>query len=232
MELKQQQIDILTLFPEFFDMFTKTSILGRAVAEENVAIHVHNIRDFTTNKHLKVDDYPYGGGAGLVLMVEPVYHALNHCVSQNYSAEIPEIIMMTPQGEPFTHEIAAELSQKDQLIFLCGHYEGFDERIREHLVTRELSLGDFVMTGGEIAAMAMIDASVRLREGVIKASSIDNDSFAQGLLEYPHYTRPQNFNGWEVPEVLLSGHHEKIAAWRQEQSEKRTAERRPDLLKK
>lgn len=230
-EITKQHIDVLTLFPDFFTPFLKTSIIGRTVTEEKVAIHVHDIRDFTANKHLKVDDYPYGGGAGLVLMVQPIYDALAHCIQQPYSSEYPEIIMLTPQGEPFTHQIAEELSQKEQLIFLCGHYEGFDERVREHLVTRELSLGDFVMTGGEIPAMAMIDASVRLQAGVIKKDSIDDDSFANGMLEYPHYTRPQNFNGWTVPEVLLSGNHERIAKWRQEKSVEKTKQRRPDLLK-
>lgn len=230
--MEKQYIDILTLFPDFFGPFLETSIIGRAIKEDKVTMHIHDIRDFATNKHAKVDDYPYGGGAGLVLMIQPIYDALTHCVNQNYSSETPEIIMLTPQGEPFTQKIAEELSTKEQLIFLCGHYEGFDERVRDHLVTRELSLGDFVMTGGEIPAMAMIDASVRLRDGVIKKASIEDDSFSNGVLEYPHYTRPQIFHGWQVPSVLTSGDHQKIAQWREEQSQKRTKERRPDLIKK
>jgi tRNA (guanine37-N1)-methyltransferase len=228
----KQYIDILTLFPDMFVPFLTTSIIGRAIASDNIAVQLRNIRDFSTNKHDKVDDYPYGGGSGLVLMIQPIYDAIAASVAASKSEERPEIIMLTPQGEPFSHPIAQELATKQHLIFLCGHYEGFDERIREHLVTRELSLGDFVMTGGEIPAMAMIDASVRLRAGVIKPDSIADDSFATNMLEYPQYTRPQSFNGWDVPEVLLSGNHKEIANWRQNEQRRRTAARRPDLLTK
>jgi len=228
----RQYIDVLTLFPEMFTPFLETSIIGRAAQTGNIDVNVQNIRDFATNKHAKVDDYPYGGGAGLVLMVQPIYDAITTTLSQSKSSTKPEVIMLTPQGTPFCHEIAQELAHTEHLIFLCGHYEGFDERIREHLVTRELSLGDFVMTGGEVAAMAMIDASVRLRPGVIKESSITDDSFANNMLEYPQYTRPQSFNGWDVPAVLTSGNHQAIADWRQEQQRVRTQARRPDLLKK
>jgi len=226
------KIDILTLFPELFAPFLSTSIIGRAIADEHVAINVRNIRDFAKNKHQKVDDYPYGGGAGLVLMVQPIFDAINASIEEDQAGVQPEVIMLSPQGEPFSHAIADELAGKEHLIFLCGHYEGFDERVREHLVTRELSLGDFVMTGGEIPSMAMIDATVRLMPGVIKAESIADDSFASNMLEYPHYTRPQSFNGWDVPAVLTSGNHAEIARWRTEMQQIRTATRRPDLLKK
>lgn len=229
---KALHIDVLTLFPEMFPGVLNTSILGRAKKDGKVTVDLHNFRDFSTNPHHKVDDYPYGGGSGLVLAVQPIYDALQYCVNREERREQAEIIMLTPQGTPFTHSIAEELSQKKHLIFLCGHYEGFDERIREHLVTRELSLGDFVLTGGEIASMAMIDATVRLLPEVIQKASHEDDSFANGMLEYPHYTRPQSFNGWEVPEVLVNGNHKLIEEWRNAESLKRTKARRPDLLRK
>lgn len=229
---KALHIDVLTLFPEMFPGVLNTSILGRAKKDGKVTVDLHNFRDFSTNPHHKVDDYPYGGGAGLVLAVQPIYDALQYCVNREERRGQAEIIMLTPQGTPFTHSIAEELSQKTHLIFLCGHYEGFDERIREHLVTRELSLGDFVLTGGEIASMAMIDATVRLLPEVIQKASHEDDSFANGMLEYPHYTRPQSFNGWEVPEVLVNGNHKLIEEWRNAESLKRTKARRPDLLRK
>jgi len=232
MNISKQYIDVLTLFPNMFDAFLTTSIIGRAIADEHVSVTVRNIRDFAQNKHKKVDDYPYGGGAGLVLKVQPIYDAVMASVAASMSTQRPEIIMLTPQGTSFSHNIAAELAVKEHLIFLCGHYEGFDERIREHVVTRELSLGDFVLTGGEIPSMAMIDATVRLRPGVIKESSIRDDSFANNMLEYPQYTRPQSFNGWDVPAVLTNGNHAEIAKWRQTEQKKRTLIRRPDLLKK
>ncbi|MGL5041649.1 MAG: tRNA (guanosine(37)-N1)-methyltransferase TrmD [Culicoidibacterales bacterium] len=227
---KKLHIDVLTLFPGMFEQVLNTSILGRAKEDGKFSVSLHNFRDFSLNPHKKVDDYPYGGGAGLVLTVQPIFDALEHVLAQKETT--PPIIMLTPQGEPFTHEIALQLAKEEHLVFICGHYEGFDERVREHLVTRELSLGDFVLTGGEIASMAMIDATVRLRPDVILQQSHEDDSFANGLLEYPHYTRPQNFNGWEVPEVLTSGHHERISKWRQQESMDRTRKRRPDLLDK
>ncbi|GBU10460.1 tRNA m(1)G37 methyltransferase [Erysipelotrichaceae bacterium] len=226
------KIDILTLFPEMFGQVFSHSIIGRACDAQKVEIAYHDFRAFSENKHKNVDDYPYGGGAGLVLTVQPIFSALANCVEQSdVLAEKREIIMMTPQGEQFSHKIALELAQKEHLVFVCGHYEGFDERIREHLVTRELSLGDFVLTGGEMASMAMIDATVRLMPDVIQKQSHEDDSFATGLLEYPQYTRPRVFNGWEVPQILLSGHHLQIDTWRKEQSLIRTKKRRPDLLK-
>lgn len=224
-------IDILSLFPEMFTTVFNTSILGRATTNGQVSIDVHNFRTFAQNKHHKVDDYPYGGGAGLVLMVQPLHDAIKYCLEQyTLKTQPSKVIMLTPQGKPFTHKIAQSLAKADHLIFLCGHYEGFDERIREHLVTDELSLGDFVMTGGEIAAMAMIDATVRLLPGVIEVQSHEDDSFSRGLLEYPHYTRPSEFNGWKVPDVLLSGNHQNIADWREQKQLERTKTRRPDLL--
>lgn len=235
------KIEVLTLFPEMFDGVFGQSIIAKARERGLVHIHLHNFRDFSTSKHGTVDDYPYGGGGGMVLQVEPIYLALQHlfggepmfaewlkCERENRR---PRVILTTPQGERFDQAKAQELSREDHLIFICGHYEGYDERIREHLVTDELSLGDFVLTGGEIAAMAMIDSIVRLRKGVLgNNQSALTDSFYNGLLEYPQYTRPASFHGWEVPPVLLSGHHQHIEAWRKKQSLLRTYLRRPDLL--
>lgn len=227
------RIDVLSLFPEMFRDVFNHSIIKRAQEQESVSIYCHDFRQFSVNKHQKVDDTPYGGGAGMLLSIQPIYDALEFYKNEtNFREETGEIIMLTPQGEPFSQKIAQELSQKKQLIFLCGHYEGFDERIREHLVTRELSLGDFVLTGGELAAMTMIDATVRLLPEVIQKASHEGDSFSEGLLEYPQYTKPRTFNGWDVPEVLLSGNHQKIAQWRKQQSIERTIKRRPDLIQK
>ena len=225
------KIDILTLFPELFETFFTTSIIGRATAEEKVKLATVNFRDYSKNKHHKVDDYPYGGGQGMLLTPEPIFDAVAH-ISANISQEIKSrIILLCPQGERFTQKRAEELAQDEHLVFICGHYEGFDERIRQHLATDELSLGDFVLTGGETAAMVMIDAIVRLVPGILpKASSHEEDSFSSGLLEFPQYTRPENFRGLKVPEVLLSGHHAKVDEWRRRESLTRTLERRPDLL--
>jgi tRNA (guanine37-N1)-methyltransferase len=192
-----------------------------------VSLQAVNFRDYSKNKHHKVDDYPYGGGQGMLLTPEPIFDAVTD-ISSNSK---PRVILLCPQGERFTQKKAEELVKDEHLVFICGHYEGFDERIREHLVTDELSLGDFVLTGGETAAMVMIDAVVRLLPGALpKASSHEDDSFSNGLLEFPQYTRPEDFRGMKVPDVLLSGNHAKIAEWRREQSLKRTLERRPDLL--
>jgi len=221
------KIDILTLFPEMFEAFFATSIIGRATSEERVALQAVNFRNYSKNKHHKVDDYPYGGGQGMLLAPEPIFDAVADIVKDAK----PRIILLCPQGERFTQKKAEELANDEHLIFICGHYEGFDERIREHLVTDELSLGDFILTGGETAAMVMVDAVVRLLPGALsKASSHEDDSFSSGLLEFPQYTRPEDFRGMKVPDVLLSGHHAKIEQWRREQSLKRTLERRPDLL--
>jgi len=221
------KIDILTLFPEMFESFFTTSIIGRAQAEGKVNLRTINFRDYSKNKHHKVDDYPYGGGQGMLLTPQPIFDAV-----ADISGEIkPRIILLCPQGERFTQKKAEELAQDEHLVFICGHYEGFDERIRQHLATDEISLGDFVLTGGETAAQVMIDAIVRLLPGALpKASSHEDDSFSSGLLEFPQYTRPEDFRGMKVPDVLLSGNHANIAKWRREESLKRTLTRRPDLL--
>ena len=221
------KINILTLFPEMFEPFFTTSIIGRASSLGRVRMQAVNFRDYAKNKHHKVDDYPYGGGQGMLLAAEPIFDAANDIASGSN----PRVILLCPQGERFTQKRASELSKDEHLIFICGHYEGFDERIRTHLATDELSLGDFVLTGGETAAMVMIDAIVRLLPGVLpKASSHEDDSFSSGLLEFPQYTRPEDFRGMRVPEVLLSGNHAKIAEWRRLKSLERTLKRRPDLL--
>lgn len=223
------KIDVLTLFPEMFSGVFNDSILKRAQERGAVQLNTVNFRDFSTNKHKKVDDYPYGGGAGMLLAPQPIFDAVES-VCQNTMSK-PRIILMCPQGERFTQAKAEELAKAEHLIFICGHYEGFDERIREHLVTDELSLGDYVLTGGELAAMVMTDAVVRLLPDVLgKQESHENDSFSTGLLEFPQYTRPVDFRGMTVPSVLTSGNHKEIEKWRHEQSLYRTYTRRPDLL--
>lgn len=223
------KIDILSLFPQMFQGVLSESILGKAAENGIVSYSITNFRDFTENKHRKVDDYPFGGGAGMVLMPQPIFDALAS-VRQS-EAEKPRIILTSPQGKPFQQADAVALSSESHLVFICGHYEGFDERIAEHLVTDEYSIGDFVMTGGELAAMAMIDSIVRLLPGVLgNETSAVTDSFSDGLLEHPHYTRPADFRGMTVPNVLLSGNHEDIRQWRHKESLRRTWERRPDLL--
>ncbi|ASF39443.1 tRNA (guanosine(37)-N1)-methyltransferase TrmD [Halobacillus halophilus] len=222
-------IDILTLFPEMFEGVLNTSIMKRAQDREAFSYQYVNFREFTVNKHNKVDDYPYGGGAGLVLTPQPVFDAVNH-IKANVSNK-PRVILMCPQGEPFSQEKAEELSEEEHLVFICGHYEGYDERIRKELVTDEISIGDYVLTGGELGAMVVMDSVVRLLPGVLgNEQSAPEDSFSNGLLEHPHYTRPADFRGEKVPEVLLSGNHAKIDEWRHYQSLRRTYERRPDLL--
>ena len=222
------RIDVLTLFPAMFEGVLNESIMARALKNKIAEINVIDFREFSTDKHSKVDDYPFGGGAGMVLQVQPVHDALKSI--EGYEKALK--ILMTPQGEPFKQEKAYQLSSVDHLIILCGHYEGYDERIR-HYFDEEISIGDFVLTGGEIAAMAIIDSVVRVVDGTIgKAESHHNDSFNNMLLEHPHYTRPRIYEGMEVPEVLLNGHHQKINEWRHEMSLKRTKERRPDLYKK
>lgn len=223
------KIDILTLFPEMFRGVMESSIMKKAQENQAFTYQTIDFRQYTTNKHQKVDDYPYGGGAGMVLMPQPIFSAVD-AIKQNESKP-PRIVLMCPQGERFTQRKAEELAKEDHLIFICGHYEGYDERIREQLVTDEISIGDFVLTGGELGAMVVIDSVVRLLPSALgNQQSAREDSFSTGLLEHPHYTRPAVFQGMEVPEILRSGHHEKIEKWRKQQSLKRTLERRPDLL--
>lgn len=220
---------ILTLFPDMINDGLNTSILGRAMQKGLICFEAVNIRDYTQDKHNRVDDYPYGGGAGLVMQGQPIYDAYQSLMPK---AEGARVVFMTPQGRPFTQRIAEELAQEENLVFLCGHYEGIDERLIEEIVTDEISLGDFVLTGGELAAITIIDAVSRLVPGVLgKEESFEDESFSDGLLEYPQYTRPPVFMGREVPEVLLSGHHGNVAKWRREQALLRTAKKRPDLLK-
>ncbi len=223
------KIDVLTLFPEMFTGVFGSSILGKAAAKGIVELNAVNFRNYSTSKHGTVDDTPYGGGGGMVLKPDPIFAAVEDLVS--HQAAKPRIILMCPQGETFTQKKAEELSQEQHLIFICGHYEGYDERIREHLVTDELSIGDYVLTGGELPAMTVVDSVVRLLPGVLgNEMSAVTDSFSTGLLEYPHYTRPAEFRGLKVPDVLLSGHHGNVEKWRREQSLLRTLQRRPDLL--
>ena len=228
-------IDILTLFPQMFDSPFSASILKRAIDRNLVSISLHNIRDHTHDKHHTVDDYAYGGGSGMILKPEPIFETVESIKSgyANQESSQSPVILLTPQGRCFSQEIAYELSQCGHLILICGRYEGVDERVREHLVTDEISIGDYVLSGGEIAAMVVVDAVVRLLPGVLgsEASAID-DSHATGLLEYPQYTRPAVYRGWSVPQVLLSGDHAQIAKWRREQAIQRTLERRPELLDK
>lgn len=207
-----------------------TSIIGRAIEAGLLEINAVNIRDYSTNKHMKVDDYPYGGGAGLVMQPEPVYRAYKDLENEKDMKKKPRVVYLTPQGTTFHQEMAKELAKEEELVFLCGHYEGIDERVLEEIVTDYVSIGDYVLTGGELPAMVMIDSISRLVPGVLhNDDSAGDESFENGLLEYPQYTRPPVFLDKEVPEVLLSGHHENIRKWRHEQSVKRTKERRPDL---
>ena len=224
-------IDVLTLFPELFEPFLASSIVGRAAGAGIVSVGCVNFRDFARDRHRSVDDRPYGGGPGMVLMCGPVFDALEHVEAQRDGE--PVRVLLTPQGERLKQSIVMKLASKPWVIILCGHYEGFDERIRTGIRVREISIGDFVLSGGEPAAMVLIDALVRLLPGALgDDQSAANDSFADGLLEYPQYTRPRAFGAMEVPEVLLSGDHGKIAAWRREQAIKRTLLRRPDLMDK
>jgi tRNA (guanine37-N1)-methyltransferase len=222
------QFDIITLFPEVFNPYFETSILKRAIQNQLLEIRLYNIRDWTTDKHHTTDDTPYGGGGGMVMKPEPVFAAVESVLGGR--RDFP-CILLTPQGKSYNHQIAKKLAGENRIALLCGHYEGIDERIREHLVTDEISIGDYVLTGGELAAMIVVDSVARFLHGVLgDPDGAEDDSFASGLLEYPHYTRPEDFRGWKVPEVLLSGNHKSIAQWRREQALKRTLLRRPDLL--
>ncbi|HWJ76589.1 MAG TPA: tRNA (guanosine(37)-N1)-methyltransferase TrmD [Niallia sp.] len=223
------KIDVLTLFPEMFEGVLHSSILKKAKEAEKVSYDVINFREYADNKHQTVDDYPYGGGAGMVLKPQPIFDAIADLESKNQTK--PRVVLMCPQGERYSQKKAEELAKEEHLIFICGHYEGYDERIREHLVTDEISIGDYVLTGGELGAMVVIDSVVRLLPGVLgKEASHVNDSFSTGLLEHPHYTRPADFRGMKVPDTLLSGNHAHIEKWRERESFRRTLERRPDLL--
>lgn len=225
------RMDVLTLFPAMFDAVFTASILGKAKEKGIVALQAVNFRDYANNKHHTVDDTPFGGGGGMVLKAEPIFAAVEALIIAE--APKPRVILLCPQGEPYTQRKAEELSRESHLIFICGHYEGFDERIREHLVTDEISIGDYVLTGGELAAMVVIDSVARLLPGVLgNELSAVTDSFSTGLLEYPHYTRPAQFRDWDVPDVLISGHHINVANWRRKQSLRRTWQRRPELLSK
>jgi tRNA (guanine37-N1)-methyltransferase len=222
-------IDILTLFPEMFPGVFQSSILNKAREKGKYSYNLVDFREYSDNKHAKVDDYPYGGGAGMVLQPQPVFDAVEAVTSTK--ATKPRIILMCPQGEPYNQQKAEELAKEEHLVIICGHYEGYDERIREHLVTDEISIGDYVLTGGELGAMVVVDSVVRLLPDVLgNEQSAPMDSFSTGLLEHPHYTRPADFRGMKLPEVLLSGDHAKIETWRTKQSLKRTYERRKDLF--
>lgn len=225
--------DVITLFPEIIEGYCAQSITKRGVESGIISVNCHNPRDFTHDKHRRVDDTPYGGGDGMVLMCKPIFDCYNS-IEKKFSGENTEFIMLSPQGEKFSQKIAVELSKKEQIILLCGHYEGFDERIRLGLAPREISIGDFVMTGGELAALVLIDSISRnLGDYLGKDASAHNDSFSAGLgglLEYPHYTKPREFLGMKVPDVLLSGNHAEIEEFRRQESLKRTKARRPDLL--
>lgn len=220
---------VLTLFPEMILQGLGTSIIGRAIEKGTITLNAVNIRDYSTNKHMKVDDYPYGGGAGMVMQAEPVYKAYQD-VCQKIGHR-PRVIYLTPQGRVFDQALARELAEEKELVFLCGHYEGIDERVLEEVVTDYVSIGDYVLTGGELPAMVMIDAVSRMVPDVLNnEESAQFESFQDNLLEYPQYSRPEEWNGRRVPPVLLSGHHANIEGWRREQSIRRTAQRRPDLF--
>src|SRR5690625_3933857 len=222
-------IDILTLFSDMFIGVLQSTILKRAHEKEKFTYDLINFRQYADNKHEKVDDYPYGGGAGMVLTPQPIFDAVRATKEKRKSK--PRVVLLCPQGEPYSQKKAEELAKEEHLIFICGHYEGYDERIREHLVTDEISIGDYVLTSGELGAMVVVDSVVRLLPDVLgNESSAKEDSFSTGLLEHPQYTRPEDFRGMKVPDILLEGHHAKIDEWRKRKSLQRTYERRPDLL--
>ncbi len=226
------KIHVLTLFPEMFYGPLGSSIIKRAQEDRKLSIDYYQIRDFSTNKHQKVDDYPYGGGSGMVMTPQPIVDAYREIV-KNTGNKKPRTIYLSPKGKRFSQEMAMELSKEEELIFLCGHYEGVDERVIEEIVTDEVSIGDYVLTGGELPAMVMIDAVSRMIPGVLSSpEAYEEESIYSGLLEYPQYTRPQSFEGKEVPKILLSGDHEKIRKWRRKKALELTRDRRPDLFQK
>ena len=220
------KIDVLTLFPDMFECFISESIIKRAIEKKKIEINIHNIRNYSTDQHKKVDDYSFGGGAGMVLMPQPIFDAVDALKTSD-----SKIILMTPQGCVFKQNLAYDLSHEKHLIIICGHYEGFDERIRT-LADFEISIGDYVLTGGELPSMVVMDSIIRLVDGVINEDSHTFDSFHNNLLDYPVYTKPADFRGMKVPDILLSGHHANIEKWRRNEQIKRTKERRPDLLEK
>ncbi|MGM0213222.1 tRNA (guanine-N(1)-)-methyltransferase [Enterococcus sp. AZ109] len=225
------RIDVLTLFPRMFEGPMGESIIGKAVEKDLLEINIHNFRDYSDNKHQQVDDYPYGGGAGMLLKVQPIYDSLKAIEAQT-GDQRKRVILLDPAGKPFDQKMAEEFANEEQLVFICGHYEGYDERIRS-MVTDEVSLGDYVLTGGELGAMVMIDATVRLLPEVLgNQTSAKTDSHSTGLLEHPQYTRPAEFNGMKVPEVLMNGNHRLIEEWQLKESLRRTYQRRPDMLEK
>jgi tRNA (guanine37-N1)-methyltransferase len=238
------EFEVFTLLPEVFLPYLESSILKRASERGLIGVHLHNIREYTRDKHHVTDDTPYGGGGGMVMKPEPVFEAVESVLGQNPLRTQPfdtaqdkgqpvPIILLTPQGRVFTQRVAEELSRHERIALICGRYEGVDERIRQHLVTDEISVGDYVLTGGELPAMILIDAVSRLIPGVLgDPTGAEDDSHSMGLLEYPHYTKPPEFRGWKVPEVLQSGNHAKIAQWRKEQALRRTLNKRPDMLEK
>jgi tRNA (guanine37-N1)-methyltransferase len=224
------RFDVLTLFPAIFAGPLQESILKRAIDAGRLTVAVRNIRDYAADKHHVTDDVPYGGGGGMVMKPEPIFAAAEAALSRDPAAR-PPIVLLTPQGRLFTQSVARELAEQDWIVLICGRYEGVDERVRQYLATDEISIGDYVLTGGELPALVMIDAVTRLLPGVLgDPGATMDDSHADGLLEYPHYTRPADFQGHAVPDVLVSGHHAQVARWRREQSLRRTWERRPDLL--
>ena len=223
------KIDVLTLFPRMFQGPLTESIIGKAIGKDLLQVNVMNFRDYTENRHQNVDDYPYGGGAGMLLTAQPIFSAID-AINENSPDTKKRVILLDPAGVPFTQSVAEELAEEEHLVFICGHYEGYDERIRT-LVTDEISLGDYVLTGGELGAMVMIDATVRLLPEVLgNDQSAKTDSHSTGLLEHPQYTRPAEYRGMKVPDVLISGNHKKIKEWQDKESIRRTFERRPDML--
>lgn len=218
------KIDVLTLFPNMYDNFLNESIIKRAIVDKKIEVNVHNIRDYTVYKNKQVDDYPFGGGGGMILMCDPIFRAI-----ETLRSDDTLVVMMTPSGKVFKESIAYDLSRYKHLIILCGHYEGFDERIKT-IVDLELSIGDYILTGGELPSMVVMDAVIRLVGGVINANSLTSESFNNNLLDYPNYTKPVEYRGMKVPEVLLSGHHANIAKYRHDEQIRLTKENRPDLL--
>lgn len=228
--MPSMRFDVFTLLPSVMEPYLGASILGKAAEAGLIDVRLHDIRDYTTDRHRTTDDTPYGGGGGMVMKPEPLFAAVESILGEAL-ASVP-VILLTPQGRPFDQRVAAEWAQRPRLALICGRYEGVDERVRGHLATDEISVGDYVLTGGELPALIVIDAVARLVSGVLgDKDAATDDSHAGGLLEYPHYTRPASFRGWSVPDVLLSGDHARVAAWRREQSLRRTLARRPDLLK-